>query len=349
MLGHLMVYSCYSFQNSTIMIEDLCKRASELHIEALTLTDINNMYGAMEFMKYCHKYQIKPIFGLEASVKMHGEIYPLILIAKNQQGYHDLVKITSQSSLSDDTSINLEDLQQYQEHLFFLSGCNEGIIERLLLKELDAEVIKYLTLFKELFKENFYICIQEHDIAMQNTINERLIALAKIHHVPVCCSNEVRYLLQEDAYALELLQASEKSRVLDLQHQPITNQKYLKSSYEMESVFSKEIIDNTNRIIQLSNATIPTNQLYMPTYPVPNEGKAADYLKQLCVVGLKKRFEGKEIPTIYKERLHKELSVIHKMEFDDYFLIVFDYVRFAKTHHILVGHGRGSAAGSLVS
>lgn len=349
MLGHLMVYSSYSFQNSTLVIKDLCKRASELQIEALALTDVNTMYGAMEFMKACQTYNIKPIFGLEASVNIHGEIYPLVLIAKTQQGYYDLVKISSHVSLSEDTSIVLEDLQQYQEHLFFLSACNEGIIERLLLKELETEVIKYIQLFKEYFKENFYICIQRHAIAMQDTLNERLLALAKIYRVPVCCSNEVRYLNADDAYALELLQASEKGQTLDLQHTPLTNQKYLKSSFEMESLFSKEVIGNTNTIIQLANATIPTNQLYMPTYPVPNHGSAVDYLKQLCIVGLKKRFENREIPVAYKERLQHELSVIHNMDFDDYFLIVFDYVRFAKKNHILVGHGRGSAAGSLVS
>lgn len=344
-----MVYSSYSFQNSTIVIEELCKRASELQIQALTITDTNNMYGAMEFMKACHKYGIKPIFGLEASVNIQGEIYPLVLIAKNQQGYHDLVKITSHISLSSDTSIVLEDLCPYREHLFFLSACQEGIIERLLLKELEEEVVKYLNLFKEYFQDNFYICIQRHDIAMQDTINDRLVALAKIHRIPVCCSNEVRYLYNQDAYALELLQASEKGQVLDLEHLPLTEQKYLKSSYEMEALFSKEILDNTDRILQVSNATIPTDQLFMPTYPVPNGGDAKEYLRQLCVVGLKKRLEGREIPIAYKKRLHEELSVIHKMNFDDYFLIVFDYVRFAKLQHILVGPGRGSAAGSLVS
>jgi DNA polymerase-3 subunit alpha len=349
MLGQLRMYSSYSFQNSTILIEDVCKRASELGLEALALTDINNMYGAMEFMKACHKYHIKPIVGLEASVMMNGEIYPLVLLAKDQQGYHDIVKITSHICLSDTTSIALEELQQYQEHIFFLSACDEGIIERLLLKELEQEVIKYLQLFKSYFKDNFYICIQRHDIAMQDTLNERLVALTKLYRIPVCCSNDVRYVYPQDAYVLELLQASSKGQVLDLQHEPLTNQRYLKSGFEMESLFSKEIIDASDHIVRLCNATIPTNQMYMPTYQVPHGGTAVEYLKQLCIVGLKKRFDGKSIPVSYKERLHKELSVIHKMKFDDYFLIVFDYVRFAKVHHILVGHGRGSAAGSLVS
>lgn len=349
MLGHLSVYSCYSFQNSTIILEDLCKRASELHIEALALTDRNNMYGAMEFTKYCKKYNIKPIYGIEASVDIQGEIYPLIVLAKDQIGYKDLVKITSDICLSETTSITLDALSVYKEHLFILSACKEGIIERLLLKELESEAMKYMELFKKLFKENFYICLQDHGLAMQHQINERLIALATICGIPICCSNEVRYLYKEEALALDLLQASSRGISLDIYHEPITDQLYLKSSYEMSLLFEKKYIENTDKIISLSNVTIPTGRMHLPKYPVPNNGKASDYLKQLCIVGLKKRLQGKPIPTIYQERLKKELSVIEKMGFDDYFLIVFDYVRYAKMNHIIVGPGRGSAAGSLVA
>lgn len=349
MLGHLVVYSCYSFQNSTILIEDLCKKASELHIEALALTDKNNMYGAMEFTKYCKKYNIKPIYGLEASVNMDGEIYPLILLAKDTIGYKDLVKITSTICLSETQSIDLEALAIYKEHIFVLSACKEGIIERLLLKDLEAEALKYLKIFKELFKDNFYVSIQNHNLAMQQQINERLIALATIEHIPVCCNNEVHYLQKEDALALDLLQASSNGVTIDLYHQVQTDQMYLKSSYEMSLLFDKKHIENTDKIISLANASIPMGDMHLPKYPVPNNGSANEYLKQLCIVGLKKRLQGKEIPTVYKERLQYELSVISKMGFDDYFLIVFDYVRFAKSNHILVGPGRGSAAGSLVA
>lgn len=349
MLGHLSVYSCYSFQNSTIMMEDLCARASELHIEALTLTDKNNMYGVMEFTKYCKKYNIKPIYGLEASVEINGEIYPLILIAKDQIGYKDLVKITSDICLSDSQSITLDALSIYHEHLFVLSACKEGIIERSLLKELEEEAIHYLLKFKALFKDNFYVCLQDHGLAMQQLINERLAALATLHQIPVCISNEVRYLYPQDALTLDVLQASERGAQLDINHVPITNQLYLKSGYEMSQLFDRKYIVNTDRIITMSNVTIATNEMHLPKYPVPKNGDASAYLKQLCIVGLKKRLQGKTITNIYKERLQKELTVIAKMGFDDYFLIVFDYVRFAKMNHILVGPGRGSAAGSLVA
>ena len=331
MLGHLQVYSAYSFQNSTILIEDLCKKASDLHYEALALTDKDNMFGVMEFTRSCQKYGIKPIYGLEASVEIDHEIYPLLLLAKDTIGYFNLVKITSIISLSDNKAITLENLSLYQEHLFVLSACKEGIIERLLLKELESEVLKYLRLFKNSFKF-FYVCLQNHGLAMQKKINERLSALALLENIPVCVSNEVRYLESKDAYTLELLQAFTKGVTLDINHELITDQLYLKSSYEMESSFDKKYIENTNYIVTMCNVTIPTHQMHLPKYPIPKNGNTSEYLCQLCIVGLK-----------------KELDVITKMGFDDYFLIVFDYVRYAKVNKILVGPGRGSAAGSLVA
>ena len=348
MLGHLQVYSAYSFQNSTILIEELCKKASDLHYEALALTDKDNMFGAMEFTKCCAKYGIKPIYGLEASVEINHEIYPLILLAKDTPGYFSLVKITSDISLNDNKAISFNELVKHQKHLFVLSGCKEGIIERLILKELDSEALKYLKLFKNSF-DNFYVCLQNHNLAMQHKVNERLIALALLENIPICISNEVRYLESKEAYTLELLQAFNKGQTLDINHEPITDQLYLKSSYEMESIFDKKYIENTNYIINLCNASIPLHHMHLPKYPVPKNGKASDYLKQLCSVGLKKRFKNQKINPVYLQRLKKELDVITKMGFDDYFLIVFDYVRYAKINKILVGPGRGSAAGSLVA
>ena len=294
MLGHLQVYSAYSFQNSTILIEDLCKKASDLHYEALALTDKDNMFGVMEFTRSCQKYGIKPIYGLEASVEIDHEIYPLLLLAKDTIGYFNLVKITSIISLSDNKAITLENLSLYQEHLFVLSACKEGIIERLLLKELESEVLKYLRLFKNSFKF-FYVCLQNHGLAMQKKINERLSALALLENIPVCVSNEVRYLESKDAYTLELLQAFTKGVTLDINHELITDQLYLKSSYEMESSFDKKYIENTNYIVTMCNVTIPTHQMHLPKYPIPKNGNTSEYLCQLCIVGLKKRFKGENV------------------------------------------------------
>lgn len=349
MIGELNVYSCYSFQNSTILIEQLCARAKQLHMEALALTDIDNMFGALEFSNACHKYGIKPVFGMQASVSIEGEIYPFLLLCIDQAGYHDLLKICSEINLSDHHAIELEKLRTYKDHLFILSGCKEGLIERLVLKELESEALKYLELFKKYFGRNYYICIQNHHLKLQQHLNERLLALATLQNIKVCASNEVHYLYPQDAITLDLLQASAKGRKLDAHHQPVTNQMYLKDSYEMSLLFHKDIIDNTNDILKRCNVTIEKDRMHLPRYPLPANATSDVYLKQLCIVGLKKRFKGQKVPEKYIQRLKKELTVIHKMGFDDYFLIVFDYVRYAKNHHILVGPGRGSAAGSLVS
>ena len=349
MLGELNVYSCYSFQNSTILIDQLCARAKELHMEALALTDIDNMYGALEFSNACHKYGLKPVFGMQASVSIQGEVYPFLLYCIDQVGYHDLLKICSDINLSEHHHIELERLSLYREHLFIVSGCKEGIVERLVLKELESEALKYIEMFKKMFGDNYRICIQNHHLKLQQHLNERLIALATLQNVKVCASNEVHYLYARDALTLDLLQASAQGNKLESNHQPVSDQMYLKDSYEMSLLFPKDILDNTDEILKRCHVMIETNQMHLPRYPLEENIRSEDYLRQLCIVGLKKRFKGKQVPSHYIQRLQKELNVINQMGFQDYFLIVFDYVRFAKNQHILVGPGRGSAAGSLVS
>jgi len=347
--GHLQVISSFSFQNSTILIKDLVENASQKHIEALALTDKNNMFGALEFSEACLKKGIKPIFGMEASVKIQEEIYPFLLLAKDDIGYFDLVKINCDINIHEERCIDLKRLSSYQKHLYVMSASMEGIIERLVAKEMEEEAIKYLKLLKELFQDNYYIMIQNHHIKLQETLNQRLLSLARYLQIKVVCSNEVSYLKKSEALALDLMQAAHQGTVLDNKYQPITEEKYLKTEEEMSHLFSQEIIEETKKVVLSCKATIPLNQRHLPAYPVPHGGKASDYLRSLCQLGLKKRFQGLSIPQKYIQRLQYELKMIHQMGFDDYFLIVWDYVRFAKVNKIQVGPGRGSAAGSLVA
>lgn len=349
MFGHLQVYSGYSFQQSTILIKDLVLAAKEKHLDALALTDKNNMFGAMEFSEACLQNGIKPIFGIEASVLIDGQIYPFILLAIDDQGYFDLVHICCEVNLSSDRAIALDQLALYHEHLYMISGLEDGIVERHVAKEMEDEAIKYMRLFQKLFHDHYYIMLQNHHLKMQEKGNERLMSLARYVKVKVICSNEVRYLKKQDALAVDLLQASAQGITLDAQYEPLTQEKYLKDEREMERLFSPEIIEETRHVCTTCKATIPLNEKYLPTYPVPHQGKAVDYLRSLCHVGLKKRFQNQEIPVTYQKRLHYELKIIHDMGFDDYFLIVWDYVRWAKVQKIQVGPGRGSAAGSLVA
>ena len=349
MLGDLQVYSGYSFQQGTILIQDLVLAAKEKHLDALALTDKNNMFGAMEFSEACLQNGIKPILGMEASVLIDGQIYPFILLAIDDQGYFDLVHICCEVNLSSDRAIALDQLALYHEHLYVISGLEDGIVERHVAKEMEDEAIKYMRLFQKLFHDHYYIMLQNHHLKMQEKGNERMMSLARYVKVKVICSNEVRYLKKQDALAVDLLQASTQGITLDAQYQPLTQEKYLKDEKEMERLFPPEIIEETRHVCTTCKATIPLNEKYLPTYPVPHQGKAVDYLRSLCHVGLKKRFQNQEIPVTYQKRLLYELKIIHEMGFDDYFLIVWDYVRWAKVQKIQVGPGRGSAAGSLVA
>ena len=170
-----------------------------------------------------------------------------------------------------------------------------------------------------------------------------------MHYIKVVCSNQVSYLDKADALGLDLVNASKLGITFDPTHQPITWEKYLKKTDEMETLFEPEIINETIQLILSIDAKIPMDELHLPKYPVPHNGSSQEYLKQLCIMGLKKRFANQKVPSEYIERLREELSVITKMNYCDYFLIVWDYVKYAKSHGILVGPGRGSAAGSLVS
>jgi len=349
MFGHLENYSCYSFQESTLLIEPFVKRAKALKIDALALTDKNNMHGAVEFMKACNKYGIKAIYGLEASVIVDEEIYPFTLIAYNQDGYYALIKITSDIQLSDKHAITLESLKQYSDSIYVLSSGEDSLLHRLILKDLENEAVRYMTLFKQYFNHHFYICVQNHDIALQMNVNHKLVNMAKALEIKVVCSNKNAYLLPSDSLAVEYLKASKNQHILPYNHQVKTDQRYLKNENQMRELFNDQIMEETSKLIQSCQVEIPLNHLHMPKFAVKNNLSSALYLTELCKVGLRKRFEKKKIPVEYIKRLNYELSVINSMDFSDYFLIVWDYVRYAKVNGILVGPGRGSAAGSLVA
>ncbi len=349
MFGHLQVLSAYSFQSSTVLIRDLVQDAVSKHIDALALTDKNNMFGALEFSKECLKHGVKPIFGMEASVMIEGEIYPFILLAIDDQGYFDLVKINCDINLSPEKSITLDSLALYKGHLYVISGSSQGIVERLVAKEMEDEAIRYLHLLKDVFKDHYYLMLQNHLMKLQISLNERLISLARYTKVKIICSNEVSYLKQSDALAVDLMQAAINGQIIDHKYTPLTTEKYLKTEEEMRQLFDNEIIEETKAVVLSCKATIPLNGKHLPSYPVPHNGNSQEYLMSLCKVGLKKRFREQSIPKEYIERLKYELKTIHQMGFDDYFLIVWDYVRYAKVNKILVGPGRGSAAGSLVA
>lgn len=349
MFGHLQIKSCYSFQESTILIDALVKMAKEKQMDALALCDKDNMYGAFEFYEACQKYHIKPIFGVEASILIDQEVYPFTLLAKDDDGYLSLVRIVSDINLSDEGAIEIKELLAYKHHLYIISSSDDGIVERYIAKDMEKEAERYMRRFKEAFGENYLVMMQNHGLANQEVNNKRLLAIANFVNVKVVWGNDVRYLRPQEAITVDLLQAAKESRTLSPFFESDTNQRYLKNSSEIAMLFDHEILRNTEEVLNTCKASIPTGMKNLPYYPTPHQAPHDEYLRSLCIVGLKKRFFGQSIPESYKTRLFYELKVIHDMGFDDYFLIVYDYVHYAKTHGILVGPGRGSAAGSLVA
>lgn len=349
MFGHLHVVSSYSFQNSTIRIPSLVAKAKEIGIQALALCDHHVMYGALEFKKACEKEGIKPIYGLEITVHLNDYEFPLVLLAKNTHGYFGLVKLSSLISTSPNEIIDFYELLPYKNDLFILLSGEQNIIYRLLMKEMQKEALQFFKFLKQQLGTQLLLCIQNYNVALQQQLNQQMLGLATMLNVVVVCSNEVRYLNKPEALTLEYLQASAQGKVLEDRVHLIHQEAYLKSEKQMRELFSEEIIDATRRVVLSCQADIPVGELHLPAYPVPNNKSSVDYLVALCQVGLKKRFNGQNIPKHYIERLKDELKIIVDMKFADYFLIVYDYVRYAKSQNILVGPGRGSAAGSLVA
>ena len=345
MFGHLQVYSCYSFQKSTILIPQLVKQAKDLGLDCLALCDYNNMHGIMEFYDQCLSNNINPILGLTASISVDQEPYPFVLLARDDLGYECLIKINNKITI--DQLITIEELREFIPHIYIISS-NEGIIESYVSKQMNDDARRYMILLRDMFGDSFYIMIQKHNKELQNSNNEVMKQMASSLHVKVICSNDVRYLHKEDALAVDLLECASKDLTLT-NFTPKTSEKYLKSEAEMLSLFDEDIIEETRHVMANCKARINKQKINLPKYPVPKNGSSKDYLFSLCRKGLMKRFGNRKVPVDYIKRLYHELDIIHKMGFDDYFLIVWDYVTFAKKQGIMVGPGRGSAAGSLVA
>lgn len=359
MFGHLQIKSAYSFQESTILIKDLIQNAKTKHIQALALTDDNNMYGAYEFYEACLKASIKPILGVNASIRINDDITHLLLYAIDDVGYKDLVRIVSDINLNENKCISLKALSNYRDHLYIVSNeYEELLIEKAQTSETtlltharnEEPVLEYMKIMKKLFRNHYYIMINENGINGHTLRNKTLIKYAQFLDIPCIWGNDVRYLYSHDAFTLDLLQASKRGDILDKNHEPLSEERYLKSEKEIRELFKNhpDIIKNTEEFIENCYGTIQKTKNGLPHYQSPN-GDSGAYLRHLCIKGLKQRFKNKMIPESYKERLLYELKTIHTMGYDDYFLIVFDYVQYAKKHQILVGPGRGSAAGSLVA
>jgi len=363
--AHLHTHSEYSLLDGAARISELISRAKELGMEHLAITDHGAMYGVVDFYKEAKAKGINPVIGCEVYVaprtrfdKTHeydSRYSHLILLAENITGYKNLIKIVSAGFTEGfyyKPRVDFELLSQHHEGIIVLSACLAGEIPKLLLND-DYEgaksvAQKYISVFG---KDNYFIEIQDHGLREQKQTNPLLVKLANELGVGLVATNDIHYVKQEDAYAQDVLMCIQMDRTVDDPDRMKfeTDQFYLKSPEEMEKLFpyAPEAITNTVKIAERCHVDFDFNSRHLPSYDVPDGKSAAQYLRELCFSGLKKRYEN---PTAeLKQRLEYELSVIESMGFVDYFLIVWDFIHYARSNGIMVGPGRGSAAGSIVA
>lgn len=363
---HLHVHSEYSLLDGMCRIKDLPKRAKELGMKAIALTDHGVMFGAVSFFKECQKEGIKPIIGCEVYVaprsrfdkeaNIDDKYSHLILLAKNKKGYENLIKLVSLGFTEGyyyKPRIDLDILEQYHEGLICLSACLAGSVNKAILAD-DMQKAKEVALWhKNLFGEDYYLEIQNNGIPAQVMANQKLIALSRELDIPLVATNDAHYLKQEDSYNHEILLCIQTGkRMTDPDRFKFeTDEFYIKTPEEMADYFSNvpEAIENTVKIADKCNFEFEFGVTKLPNYDVPPEFEThSAYLKKLCDDGIKERYGEKPSKEIL-DRAEYEFSVIEKMGYVDYYLIVWDFIHHAKSEGIPVGPGRGSGAGSILA
>jgi DNA polymerase III subunit alpha len=367
---HLHLHSQFSLLESTIRIDLLMGRLKELQMHAVALTDKANLFAAIPFYQNALSHGLKPILGCEIQVapdsrfeKPHSSghpevLYPLVLLAENEEGYQNLIKLSSAGYLQGfphSPRIDKELLTRHSRGLFALSGGIKGEIERFILKEEMPLALKAAGEYQEIFgKDRFFLEIQDHRKAPERLVCKQMVELSKSTSIPLVATNDVRYLHKAEASFHEVLLCLGRGEVLsDPNHfSYVPDEYYLKSVEEMSQLFS-EIPDAVQRTLDISercHLNLEFDKTYMPSFPVPDPDLNEDsYLEKLCVENLEKRFGSKAFDLEIRGRLNEELSIIRKTGFSGYFLIVWDFIFKAKQKGIPVGPGRGSAAGSLVA
>ena len=353
---HLHIHSEFSLLDGANRIKDLPVRAKELGMKAMAITDHGVMYGAIDFYKACKKEGVKPIIGCEVYVaprsrlqKEHGidnHYYHLILLAKNNEGYKNLSKLVSLSFVDGyyyKPRIDREILEQYHEGLICLSACLAGEVNQALLSGQNEKAEEIALWHKKVFGDDYYIEIQNNGIREQVLANQKLVQLARKLDIPLVATNDAHYLKREDAYNHEVLLCIQTGkRMSDEDRMKFdTDELYVKSPEEMSEYFKAfpDAIENTVKIAEECNVEFEFGHTILPNYDVPPEYPTHyDFLKELCDKGLEKRY-GKNLSEEIQKRAEYELGIIKKMGYVDYYLIVWDFIHYAKTNGISVGPG----------
>jgi len=383
---HLHVHTEYSLLDGSGKIGELISKTKELGMRSIAITDHGVMYGCVEFYKEAKKQGIKPIIGCEiyvAAKSMHikeadkeNETHHLVLLVKNTKGYENLMHIVSAASIKGfyyKPRVDHEFLEKYSEGIIASSACLGGEVQSYLLRGNYEKAKKVALEYRDIFKDGFYLELQYHGMQDQLKVNELLIKLSEDTGIPLICSNDTHYILQEDSKAHDVLLCIQTAKTVDDENRMRypSDQFYLKSAEEMEKTFSyaKDALSNTVKIAESCNFDYEFHVSKLPKFPLLEGEDPYDYLREHCYKGMvtlykvfsdvvamdfsieyvneiaKSNAEAKE----YIDRLEYELNIIKQMGYIDYFLIVWDFIKFAVEHDIPTGPGRGSAAGSIVA
>jgi len=361
---HLHCHSEYSLLDGAGRINDLVNKAKASGMQSIALTDHGNIYGAVQFQKIANKAEIKPIIGCEfymaARTRHNKDVHldrkhkHLTILVKNEIGYKNLTKLITISNLEGfyyKPRIDFELLKQHNKGLVVLSGCSAGEVAKL-LKDDNYEKAKNTALkYRNIFDDDYYLEIMDHGLPEEKHIKEMLINLSKETDIPLVATNDVHYVNSEDSKAHDVLLCIQTNSTLKEKNRFRfqTKEVFLKDCQQMQVLFKEapESISNTVLVAEKCNYQLPTGKYFLPDFPVPNNTSPENHLKTLCKERLSKKYNNPS-PEI-ENRLNQELEVISNMGFAAYFLIVQDFIAYAKSNNISVGPGRGSAAGSIVS
>ena len=363
---HLHVHTEYSLLDGSCKIKELAARAKELGMDSMAITDHGVMYGVIDFYRAAREVGIKPIIGCEVYVapgsrferentNSEDRYYHLVLLAENDTGYHNLMKIVSKGFVDGfyyKPRVDYEVLETYHEGVIALSACLAGEVQRYLARGMYEEACRSARHYEEIFgKGNFFLELQDHGISTQKMVNQGLMRMSRELSMDLVATNDIHYILAEDAAAHDILLCIQTGKKVSDENRMRYEggQYYVKSEEEMRALFpyAQEAIDNTHKIAERCNVEIEFGVTKLPKYEVPEVYDSWSYLNKLCQDGMAKRYPNDD--GTLQERLSYELGVIHNMGYVDYFLIVWDFIHFARSHDIMVGPGRGSAAGSIVS
>ena len=362
---HLHVHTEYSLLDGACRIGSMMDRVKELGQEAVAITDHGVMYGCIDFYKAAKAAGVKPIIGCEVYVarrlmsdRVHGidnDPYHLVLLCENRKGYENLCMLVSEAFLHGfygKPRVDLELLEKYHEGLIALSACLAGAIPQYLMEENYQAAKEYALRLSEIFGEDrFYLELQDHGIPEQRPVNQGVMRLSRELGLPLVVTNDAHYLRKEDAAMQDVLLCIQTGKRVDEPNRMKfqTEEFYLKSEEELRALFPNcpEAFENTVKIAGMCNLEFEFHQYHLPSFPVPEGYTSESYFRELCMKGFRERYA--DPPESYRERLEYEIGVISRMGYVNYYLIVWDFIRYAKEQGIPVGPGRGSGAASIAA